>query len=133
MLDELGCDPIEGMARIGMNATSLADSMFADDMDRLQELDIDDDVVDLVQNLLKNAYKQRLDHWFLAHQCFKEVAQYIAPKRKAVEVNDSGDGGGGDYKGDAVVRKMALAVVQGSKVRKQSPGAVKPKTAAKKR
>jgi len=53
-LESLGCDPIEGMAKIA------SQSMNEGDMQ-------------------------------LAGQMFKELAQYVAPKRKAVEI--TGEGG----------------------------------------
>jgi len=51
-LDELGVDPIEGMAMISADPTTSPELKF---------------------------------------QCFKELAQYIAPKRKAVEQHNTGD------------------------------------------
>lgn len=55
-LEELGCDPIEGMVRIGVQAEGAGE-------------------------------------YALAGTMYKELAQYIAPKRKAVEISaDSEDG-----------------------------------------
>ncbi len=54
-LDELGCDPLEGMARIAREALDKGDRA-------------------------------------LAGQMYKELIQYVAPKRKAVEM--TGDAGG---------------------------------------
>lgn len=54
-LDELGCDPIEGMARIAQTAMDSGDLALAGSM-------------------------------------YKELAQYILPKRKAIE--HTGEGGG---------------------------------------
>ena len=51
-LDDLGVDPIEGMAMISADPTTSPELKF---------------------------------------QCFKELAQYIAPKRKAVEQHTTGD------------------------------------------
>jgi hypothetical protein len=53
-LEKLGCDPIEGLARI-----ALAD-------ETAPELKV---------------------------RCYAELAQYVHPKRKAMEVGPSGDGG----------------------------------------
>jgi hypothetical protein len=55
-LDKLGCDPIEGMARIAIEAMEIKDYQLAGNM-------------------------------------LKELAQYVAPKRKAMEVSGSEDGG----------------------------------------
>ena len=52
-LNELGCDPIEGMARIAIQAMEEGDMTLAGNM-------------------------------------YKELAQYVAPKRKAIEVTGSG-------------------------------------------
>jgi hypothetical protein len=52
-LDDLGVDPIEGMAMIASDPTSTPE---------------------------------------LKYQCFKELAQYVAPKRKAVDMNATLDG-----------------------------------------
>lgn len=52
-LDELDCDPIEGMAMIAVDPTSDPALKF---------------------------------------QCFKELAQYVAPKRKAIDMNATLDG-----------------------------------------
>ncbi len=60
-LEELGCDPIEGMAKIAMD-------------DRI-ELNI-------------------------RAQMFKELAQYVAPKRKAMEVTGED---GGSIKGELTI------------------------------
>ena len=49
-LEELGCDPIEGMARIGMEA-------------------------------------EQRGEFQLAGQMYKELAQYVAPKRRATEIS----------------------------------------------
>lgn len=59
-LNDLECDPIEGMARIAMMA----------------ELDAQSE----------SEAKSRLPHLTLAKDCYKELAQYVAPKRKAVEM-----------------------------------------------
>ena len=52
-LEQMGCDPIEGMARIAQEAEHEGDKALAGNM-------------------------------------FKELAQYVAPKRKAVEVTGAG-------------------------------------------
>lgn len=52
-LEDLDCDPIEGMAMISADPTSSPELKF---------------------------------------QCFKELAQYVAPKRKAMDMNQSIDG-----------------------------------------
>lgn len=52
-LDALGCDPIEGMARLAMDAANPAE---------------------------------------LRGRMFSELAQYVAPKRKAIEHTAAGDG-----------------------------------------
>lgn len=60
MLDEIGCNPIEGMAIIAQRALENGDDVLAGNM-------------------------------------YKELAQYVAPKRKAVEHSGSIDG---DHKHD---------------------------------
>lgn len=58
-LAKLGCDPIEGLARIAMEAVNDANST--------------------------NKPNERSQALQLAANCYKELAQYVAPKRKAVE------------------------------------------------
>lgn len=58
MLSGMGCSPIEALARIAMMAEE--DAQGAEPADRLP-------------------------HMNLAKDCYKELAQYVAPKRKAVE------------------------------------------------
>ena len=73
-LAALGCDPIEGMARIALEC----ETGF---YNRLKELADGNDVD--VGGMLKDLA--------LAGQMYKELAQYVAPKRKAIE--HSGPGG----------------------------------------
>ena len=60
-LAKMKCDPIEGLARIAVMAEE--DAQAAEDP------------------------AGRIPHMQLATNCYKELAQYIAPKRKAVEVS----------------------------------------------
>ena len=72
-LAALGCDPIEGMARIALDC----ETAFADRLKTLAEGgDID------IPGLYKDLN--------LAGQMYKELAQYVAPKRKAIEMNVNG-------------------------------------------
>lgn len=74
-LDALGCDPIEGMARIAVDC----ETAFTDKLKALVEGgDID------IPGLYKDLN--------LAGQMYKELAQYVAPKRKAIE-HTGADGG----------------------------------------
>jgi hypothetical protein len=66
-LKAMKCDPIEGMARIA----HMAETAFRDE---LRELNNGEDVV--VSGLYKDLA--------LAGSMYKELAQYIAPKRKAI-------------------------------------------------
>lgn len=75
-LADLGCDPIEGMARIAFGAESGFE-------EKLANLALDGDL-SLIPALLKDLS--------LAGQMYKELAQYVAPKRKAIEHSGS-DGG----------------------------------------
>jgi len=72
-LAALGCDPIEGMARIARDC----EDAFAS---RLAELNNGENVE------IPGLYKDLT----LAGQMYKELAQYVAPKRKAVEMSVSG-------------------------------------------
>lgn len=69
-LEQLGCDPIEGMARIALQAEAGGDMS-------------------------------------LAAMMYKELAPYVAPKRKAVEVSQTSDLDGYDYEA-ALVRRQEL-------------------------
>ena len=57
-LKELGCDPIEALARVAMEAEEYA---------------------------LSAGPEERTANLQIATSCYKELAQYIAPKRKAIE------------------------------------------------
>lgn len=65
MLQEMGCDPIEGMAHIAMEARADADK-FTD-------------------------FKDRKEALALAGTMYKELAQYVAPKLRAVELSSDPD------------------------------------------
>lgn len=64
-LEEMDCDPIAGMARIAAMAEEDAQAA--------------------------ETPKERIPHMNLAKDCYRELAQYVAPKRKAIE--HSGDVG----------------------------------------
>lgn len=59
LLESMDCDPIAGMARIAAMAETDAQAA--------------------------GEPKDRLPHMNLVKDCYKELAQYVAPKRKAVE------------------------------------------------
>lgn len=63
MLQEMDCSPLEALARI---------AKLAEEDAQAAELPGD-----------------RLPHMNLAKDCYKELAQYVAPKRKAVEHSGS--------------------------------------------
>ena len=75
-LASMGCDPIEGMARIALDC----ETAFTN---RLEELVQGEDVN------IPGLYKDLS----LAGQMYKELAQYVAPKRKAVEMSVTGKNG----------------------------------------
>lgn len=60
LLDDMDCDPIEGMARIALEAEATASSA--------------------------ESFQERKDSLTLAGNMYKELAQYVAPKRRAVEM-----------------------------------------------
>ncbi|MDX1453487.1 MAG: hypothetical protein R3183_13085 [Oleiphilaceae bacterium] len=61
----MGCDPIEGMARIAMQAEDEA--------------------------AIQERFQDKKDALTLAGNMYKELAQYVAPKRRAVEVSSDPD------------------------------------------
>lgn len=61
----MGCDPIEGMARIALQAEQEASEC--------------------------EKFQERKDALSLAGSMYKELAQYVAPKRRAVEVSSDPD------------------------------------------
>ena len=123
-LADMGCDPIEGMAKIGMAAEKDAAEMFTGVLAEIVALEGDEVVVEVVEKALKHAYKTRMAHWEMAFYCYKELAQYVAPKRKAIEMQDGGSGGG-DIKPPEVARKMALALVKTDQANKLSSNKAK--------
>jgi hypothetical protein len=78
-LAALNCDPIEGMARIALGA----ESGF---IEKLQQIVESGDAEALSAQL-----PAMLKDLSLAGQMYKELAQYVAPKRKAIE--HTGEGG----------------------------------------
>jgi len=72
MLEGLGCDPLEGMARIAMNdvACGCEGEPTPEGKDPCA---------------LCNGTGQEVVSLDLRAQMFKELAQYVAPKRKAIE------------------------------------------------
>ena len=85
-LKELSCDPIEGMAKIAMNdcpCTSCNEAGFiVIDTNKPEEKETCPDC---------NGAGKLAASLELRGQMYKELAQYVAPKRKAIEV--SGEGG----------------------------------------
>ena len=75
-LAELNCDPLEGMARIAQ----LSETAFRD---ALRELNNGEDVK------IAGLYKDLA----LAGKMYTELAQYVAPKRKAIEHSGNIEGG----------------------------------------
>jgi hypothetical protein len=74
-LSAMDCNPIEGMARIAR----MAETAFADNLKELN---------DGVEVQIPGLYKDLA----LAGSMYKELAQYVAPKRKAIE-HTGPDGG----------------------------------------
>jgi len=86
-LKELNCDPIEGMARIAMSAATCLSRDSLGFMIADQDKPEDKDVCTNCDGLGKLAASLEL-----RGQMYKELAQYVAPKRKAIEM--SGPDGG---------------------------------------
>lgn len=70
ILDALGCNPIEGLARIA-NGEGLSCLVY-----------LNKETGEFVEYEIKPSFDQRLN-------AYKELAQYVAPKRKAVEHSGS--------------------------------------------
>jgi hypothetical protein len=73
MLEQMNCNPIEGMARIAL----IAEYGFKDQVERLAK----GEEGITIQGCFKDLN--------LAGAMYKELAQYVAPKRKAIEMNVS--------------------------------------------
>jgi len=79
-LKELGCDPIEGMAKIAMGVSPCVSCEESGFIKAEEEKEVCPNCNGL--GVLESSIE-------LKGQMYKELAQYIAPKRKAVEI--SGD------------------------------------------
>jgi len=72
-LAAMGCDPIEGMARIALEA----ESGFVTTLTSIAQSNDIKEINELIPEFLKNLT--------IAGNMYKELAQYVAPKRKAIE------------------------------------------------
>lgn len=97
-LAALGCDPIEGMARIAIDAETAFKN-------RLRELN------DGAEVEIPGLYKDL----GLAGSMYKELAQYVAPKRKAIEVSGDKDNPIAISLSLPQIRKMAKEFIDESK------------------
>ena len=88
-LEGLGCDPIEGMARIALQAEKDATDSFKSIIDSMNEAITEgsEDIEGLLSSIFSKNTKERREHLLLAGGMYKELAQYVAPKRKAVEMS----------------------------------------------
>jgi hypothetical protein len=88
-LDSLGCDPIEGMARIALQAEKDASDSFKSIIDSMNEAitEGEEDIEGVLNAIFSKHTKERREHLLLAGGMYKELAQYVAPKRKAVEMS----------------------------------------------
>ncbi len=88
-LEALDCDPIEGMARIALQAEKDASDSFKSIIDGMNEVitEGDDDIEGVLNSIFSKHVKERREHLMLAGGMYKELAQYIAPKRKAIEMS----------------------------------------------
>ena len=87
-LEGLGCDPIEGMARIALQAEKDATDSFKSMIDGVSEsiAEGSEDIESLLDSIFSKHVKERREHLMLAGGMYKELAQYVAPKRKAIEM-----------------------------------------------
>ncbi len=89
-LEALGCDPLEGMARIGMEA--LEDSR-AEESKLIELLKTEDVSPEHVDRVIDGFIARRNEHRETAGKMFKECAQYVHAKLKSVEVSVDPDSG----------------------------------------
>jgi len=94
-LEAMECDPIEGMARIALQAEQDASTSFKSIIDGMNEVisEGDEDIEGVLNSIFSKHVKERREHLMLAGGMYKELAQYVAPKRKAIEMTglDGGD------------------------------------------
>lgn len=83
-LNKLKCDPIEGMARIAMNDVP------CDTCEETGRIKIDE-TSDVELCPTCNGAGKLFSSVELRGQMYKELAQYVAPKRKAVEISGNLD------------------------------------------
>jgi hypothetical protein len=76
-LDRLGCDPIKGMAIIAIDAMQTAEEV----RERMTETCLTIKVDERTQ-----MGKDVLAYYALAGSMFKELTQYVSPKKKSVEI-----------------------------------------------
>jgi hypothetical protein len=82
-LERLGCDPIKGMAIIALDAMQTAEEV----RERMTESCITIKVEERTQ-----MGKDVLAYYTLAGSMFKELTQYVSPKKKAIEISGSLNG-----------------------------------------
>lgn len=94
-LSKMGCDPIEGMARLALQAERDAETAFGDLVEKLKDRSEKSEaedyfaskLEDICETILHSDLKLILDHRQFAGTMLKELAQYVAPKRKSVELS----------------------------------------------
>lgn len=122
-LEKLGCDPIEGLARIAKQAEQDALEGWVDSIGDIVEAFNPDqesaaELIDAMAKKLAGNAKLRLDHLHLATTCYNALRKHWAPELKSIEVSAAG-GGGIEELGNDVVTRMAQAFLA-------KPGAKKP-------
>lgn len=92
-LDELGCDPIEGMATIAKECMRDAqlgwDKLIAEIA--LVRGEDQDQIANIVEGYLKGNLALRNSSFEMAGKMFKELASFAHAKRKAVDVTSDGE------------------------------------------
>lgn len=117
-LAEMGCDPIEGLARIAQQAESDAQGVLENALEAAitKAIEMDGDTMDpeflhAVAKKLKTDVGVRLSHLQLAQSCYNALRKHWAPELKSIEIT-AGSEGGFEALDDEVVNRMAQAVLK---------------------
>ena len=132
-LEELGCDPIEGLARIGMTAERDAQGVLEHALEAAiaraleQDEQLNPEFLESVVKNLDGDVKIRLQHLHLAATCYSQLRKHWAPELKSIEIS-AGDLEGLEHLEGSIVERMAASVLAKQQVGKPP----KEKTTAKK-
>ena len=86
-LEELGCDPLEGMVIIASEAMQDAQTAYATMLHDLNQIDgTPEEVAIAVQKYITHNLSMRNDSFELAGKMYKELAQYAHAKLKSVDL-----------------------------------------------